>query len=361
MQKNIETNTNKIKQFCDQAKSNEWVSVDTEFLRERTYYAQLCLVQLRTADEVCCVDILNIDDYQPLADLFSDENVLKIFHAARQDVETLLHTFGVLPKPIFDTQLAAAFCGFDMQIAYSALVEQELGIQLASSQARTDWSRRPLSEVQIEYALSDVAYLHDLYSIMRSRLEEQGKLDWFKQETETLYDEDLYLIQPSQAYQRLNGASLRLTAQYAVKLLAGWREEVAQKKDIPRNWVMNDDGLYTLAVKRPNSEQQLRDLRKFNNRFIGKYASQVVALLQDVKPGNEVVWQKVEGLSRQEKSECSSLMAIVKAESEKRNVAQALLATRKDVEKLFRTGDSEKLLQTWRKEVIGEKLFIQLN
>ena len=361
MQKNIVTDNNKIKQFCDQARKTQWVSIDTEFLRERTYYAQLCLVQLRAGDEACCIDILNITDFQPLSELLADESVVKIFHAARQDVETLLHTVGVLPKPIFDTQLAAAFCGCDMQIAYSSLVEQELGIELASSQARTDWSRRPLSDKQIEYALSDVEHLYDLRQIMLEKLHAQGKLDWFEQETQTLYEEQLYLINPAQAYMRLNGSSFKLEAQYIIKILAEWREQIAQKQNIPRNWVMNDDGLYTLAVKQPASEQALRDLRKFSNRFINKYAQQIITLLQNIEVGDTTIWQKVEGLSKQEKSECSRLMKIVRSESEKLGIAQALLATRKDIEKLYRKQHSRKLLETWRKEVIGEKLFIELN
>jgi len=178
------------------------VAVDTEFLREKTYNAKLCLVQLGIGEHQYCIDVLAIDDLSLLVELFSDEKILKLFHAARQDMEVIYQTFNVLPKPIFDTQLASAFCGGDMQQGYGAMVQERTGVELAKTQSRTDWTRRPLSAEQIEYAGDDVAHLEELYRQTHKLLEENQRLDWYHNEIESYYELDKYIIDPTLAYKR---------------------------------------------------------------------------------------------------------------------------------------------------------------
>jgi len=302
------------------------VSVDTEFLREKTYNAKLCLVQLGIDEHQYCIDVLAIDDLSLLVSLFADERVLKLFHAARQDLEVILQTLGVIPKPIFDTQLAAAFCGSDMQIGYGGLVLDRLDIDLPKTQSRTDWTRRPLTDEQIEYAGDDVAHLHALYEIALAELKDANKLDWFLTEIETYYDESKYIIDPALAYKRLSGGGLRIHQQYVLKALAQWREEVAQKRDIPRTWVLRDDKLYDLATKRPKTESEIK------------------------------IWRKVEPLTKEEKAVCNKLMKKVAGFAKEHDIAQALLGTRRDIESLYRNRSSKKLLKGWREELVGRPL-----
>ena len=332
------------------------VSVDTEFLREKTYNAKLCLVQLGIDEHQYCIDVLAIDDLSLLISLFADENVLKLFHAARQDLEVILQTLGIMPKPIFDTQLAAAFCGSDMQIGYGGLVLDRLEIDLPKSQSRTDWTRRPLTNEQIEYAGDDVAHLNALYQMALAELEKGNKLDWYLAEIETYYDESKYIIDPTLAYKRLSGGGLRIQQQYVLKALAQWREEVAQKRDIPRTWVLRDDKLFDLATKRPKTESDIVEMAVFGRKSVKYFAPETAKLIANVDVGEDKIWRKIDPLSKEEKSFCSKLMKKVAAYSQEYEVAQALLGTRRDIESLYRNRSSKKLLKGWRKELVGQPL-----
>lgn len=332
------------------------VSVDTEFLREKTYNAKLCLMQIGVGVNQYCIDVLQIEDLSVLKALMACEKVTKLFHAARQDMEVIVQTLGVLPKPIFDTQLAAAFCGADMQVGYGALVAEVTGIELPKSQSRTDWTKRPLSADQVKYAGEDVAYLEALYEQATKELKAQNKEAWFNSEIEHLYDEALYLIDPSLAYKRLNGGMLKLKHQYRLQALANWREQMAQSRDIPRTWIMRDDKLYELAQSTAKSVDQIIELGVFGKKSASRLAPQVLSVLREVKTGDEKIWRRVEPLSKAEKSLCSQLMQTLSSLSSSSNIAQALLGTRKDVESLFRNRQSKKLLRGWRKELVGEPL-----
>lgn len=336
------------------------VAVDTEFLREKTYNAKLCLVQLGIGQDQYCIDVLAIDDLSLLAEMFANENILKLLHAARQDMEVIYQTFNVLPKPIFDTQLAAAFCGADMQIGYSAMVEERLGIELPKSQARTDWTRRPLSEEQVQYAGDDVAHLEELYRGELSNLEQSNKLEWYQQELQSYYEPGMYVIDPALAYQRLNGGSLKIAQQYTLKALAQWREEMAQTRDIPRSWVLRDDKLFDLAIKRPKKAEDVIEMNVLGRKSAHRLAPKVANVIASTTVGEERIWRKVEPLTKQQKSQCSKLMKELAAFSQQHNVAQALMGTRKDVESLYRHRQSKKLMNGWRKGMVGEPLLASL-
>lgn len=332
------------------------IAVDTEFLREKTYSAKLCLVQLGIGDDQYCVDVLAIDDLSLLVELLANERITKLFHAARQDMEVIYQTLEVMPKPIFDTQLAAAFCGLDMQIGYGALVEEQLGVELEKSQSRTDWTKRPLSEAQIKYAGDDVAYLYALYEKALNYLQESNKVDWYLEEIDSYYDPSLYIIEPALAYKRLSGGSLQLDQQYTLQALAEWREAAAQKRNIPRTWVLRDDRLFDLAVRRPRSAQEVTALGIFNKKSSNYLATEAAQLIASVDVGDKALWNKVEPLSKQEKGICSSMMKELKKLAESKTIAQALLGTRRDIESLYRHRQSEKLLTGWRKNIVGQPL-----
>lgn len=340
-------------QLIDQ---NTVMAVDTEFLREKTYNARLCLLQLGIGDDQYCIDVLAIDDLSSLVELFTAPSVLKLLHAARQDMEVLWQTMGVLPKPVFDTQLAAAFCGMDLQIGHTALVEELLGITLSKSQARTDWSRRPLSQEQIDYAAEDVTYLSELHQIFVNKLQQADKLDWFEQEIVELYDIDKYEIEPAKAYQRLSGGSLNLLQQYTLKALAEWRETMAQKRDIPRSWVLRDDRLYELATRRPTSESVIKEMSVFGRKSAHRLAPQAAKLIAKVEAQSEPLWKRSDPLDKEQKARIGQMMAKLKDLAAEHNVAQGLLATRRDLEKLYRDQSSKKLLNGWRKTLVGEPL-----
>ena len=339
------------------------VAVDTEFFREKTYSAKLCLVQLGIADDQYCIDVLAIKDLSALTRLFADEKVLKLLHAARQDMEVIVQTLEVMPKPIFDTQVAAAFAGQDMQIGYSALVQDRLGIELPKSQARTDWTRRPLSAVQVQYAGDDVAHLAILYQELLQHLEEQSKTEWYQQEIESYYDIEKYNMDPAQAYRRLSGGGLKTAQQYTLKALAEWREETAQRKDIPRTWVLRDDALFDLACRRPKSVEEVIEMNVFGRKSANRLAPMAVKLIEEVEVGEERLWNRVEPLTKPEKKFISELMKQVSAFAEQHQIAQALIATRRDIECLYRDGESTKLLAGWRAEIVGQPLleYIQAN
>lgn len=339
--------------LCDQGGV---VAVDTEFLREKTYNAKLCLVQLGIGEHQYCIDVLQIPDTSSLVQLFKAPNVLKLFHAARQDLEVILQTLDVLPKPIFDTQLAAAFCGADMQIGYGGLVQEVTGIELPKTQSRTDWTRRPLSSEQIKYAGEDVAYLEALYDSSLEQLRQQNKFEWYQAELESYYDESLYLIDPETAYKRMSGGMLKIKQQYLLKALANWRESAAQERDIPRTWVIRDDKLYDLVQANVKSEQEIIDLGVFGRRSASYLAPQAMDIIRKTKTGEQMVWRKVEPLTKPQKSLCSSMMRELSALSSEHGVAQALLGTRKDVESLYRNRQSKKLLRGWRESVVGQPL-----
>lgn len=332
------------------------VAVDTEFLREKTYNAQLCLVQLGIGEHQYCIDVLAIDDLSLLIDLFENEHVLKLFHAARQDLEVIYQTLGVLPKPIFDTQLASAFLGSDMQIGYGALVLERLDIELPKTQSRTNWTRRPLSPEQIEYAGDDVAYLETLYFQALQDLKAANKLAWYETELETYYQLDKYQIDPTQAYKRLSGGGLRIEHQYNLKDLAEWREQTAIKKNIPRTWVMRDDKLYELACSNAKNDEDIKKLGVFGRKSVVYMAPKALAVMQNVKTGQDRLWRKTEPLSKEEKRLCNLMMKDLAKIADAQKIAQALLATRRDIENLFRYRQSKKLLNGWREAIVGERL-----
>ena len=256
----IITTTSDLKKLCTRWAKAEYITVDTEFVRTRTYYAILCLIQVADKDGAVAIDTRAPDlDLGPFYKLMKDENVVKVFHAARQDVEIFYHDKGgVIPHPLFDTQIAAMVCGYGEQAGYETLVNSIVGKSIDKSQRFTDWSKRPLSDRQLEYALSDVTYLRQIYETLKKKIEGAGRLSWVNEEMDVLTSSSTYENHPENAWKRLKVKSTNQRFLAQVQALAAFRETEAQTLNVPRNRVMDDKSLLQLAAHAPHSDKELR-------------------------------------------------------------------------------------------------------
>ena len=257
------TDTKTLKSHCETLAKHPYITVDTEFLRDKTYYARLCLVQLcaKGMDPVAVDPLANGIDLQPLFDLMADTSTIKVFHAARQDLEIFFQICGALPTPLFDTQVAAMVCGYGDQIGYLNLVKDVCGIALDKGAQFTDWSRRPLSEKQLSYALDDVTYLRDAYESLAKRLEQQKRTQWVLQEMEVLNDTRIYEMEPNEAWRRIKVRTNKPKVLGVLKAIAAWREREAQRMNIPRPRVIRDDALADMAIHPPRNRDDLQKMR----------------------------------------------------------------------------------------------------
>jgi ribonuclease D len=347
---------------------SDFIALDTEFMRESTYYPILCLIQAATADSVVIIDPLALNDLQPFWELLDDRKRVKVLHAARQDLEVMSqaprsplppHENGKIPGPIFDTQLAAAFLGHPAQIGYGSLVAERLNHTLAKGHARTDWAKRPLSPEQLEYAADDVRYLVPLYTELRRALIEAGRLEWLEEESGKLEDPSLYRTEPQDAWRRLKGLDrLKPVQRAAAKLLAAWREMKAMKHDRPRGWILPDEGLREIAERVPTSAAQLEGLRLVPAGVLRKNAEELLGIIQQAQRDS----QHEEGYDPPGKPDpdqvarVTKLMSVVRTQAEQMKIAPELLATRRDIEQLVYSGKTQTISSGWRRGVIGERL-----
>ncbi|MFW5641669.1 MAG: ribonuclease D [Roseicyclus sp.] len=357
------TSTDALAAFCRDAAEAPYVTVDTEFLRERTYFAQLCLVQLALpgADDTGAVLVDPLAgglSLEPLYDLFRDPSVVKVFHAARQDLEIFHIEGGVVPAPLFDTQIAAMVCGFGDQVGYETLVRRIAKAPLDKSSRFTDWSRRPLSEAQKTYALADVTHLRQIYEHLAARLEATGRTHWMEEELAALTDASGYVVEPEEAWQRLKlrNASPKLLA--IARELAAFRERMAQEKNIPRNRILKDDALMELVSTRPQtvddlgkSRLLLREARK------GAIAEGLVAAVKRGVETPQADWPRLpRGRDRSALNPALAdlLRVLLKAKAEEAGVAAKLIASSSDLDDIA-SGEREGIWASgWRREVFGE-------
>ncbi len=357
------TTTEELAAFCEEARRQPYVTVDTEFLRERTYYSKLCLVQLAMPGEgeegAVLVDPLAGGlSLEPLYDLFRDEGVVKVFHAARQDLEIFHNEAGVLPRPLFDTQVAAMVCGFGDQAGYETLVRKIARQQLDKSSRFTDWSRRPLSAAQKAYALGDVTHLRVIYEHLDRKLGETGRRKWVEEEIAALLNPETYITRPEDAWKRVKTRTSSPRFLAIVRELARFREEYAQRRNIPRNRVFKDEALLELASTKPGSMQELararlllREARK------GEIAEGILAA---VKAGLAAdVSDLPRPDRRREKPQVNPalidlLRVLLKAKTESSGVAQKLIASAADLEAIAAGARDVPALRGWRRDVFGE-------
>jgi ribonuclease D len=338
------------------------IALDTEFVRERTYYPRLCLIQVAAADRLVLIDPLAIADARALLAPLSDPQRPKLLHAARQDIEALLPLTGTPLAPVFDTQLAAALLGFAAQIGYADLVQQLLGVELVKGHARTDWARRPLSPEQLAYAADDVRYLPALAALLDERLAAAGRRGWMAEESAALTDISLYRVEPAEAWRRLKGLErLPPAGQRAIRALARWREERAMERDLPRGWVLPDAALYEIAQARPRTREDLARLASVPRTTADRAAGEILKALSEAADvpdnliANEAARAGPEQL-RQLKTLQQRLLMIAR----ELGIQQEVLATRRDLAALVRGERELPILAGWRRAVVGEPLLAAL-
>ncbi|GAA6175199.1 ribonuclease D [Sulfitobacter pacificus] len=356
------TTTADLAEFCAQAAKHPYVTVDTEFLRERTYYSKLCLVQLAMpgSDDSNAVLLDPLADgisLEPLYDLFRDTSVVKVFHAARQDLEIFFVDAQVFPEPLFDTQVAAMVCGFGEQVGYETLVRKICHEGVDKSSRFTDWSRRPLSDAQKKYALADVTHLRQIYEFLAEKLEESGRARWVKEELTILTSPDTYITAPQDAWKRVKTRTNSPKFLGIVRELAAFREDYAQKRNIPRNRVYKDDALVELASLKPTNAEELgrarlllREARK------GEIAEGILAgIAKGVKT-------RAEDLPKPDRSReklqvnpalADLLRVLLKAKTEQAGVAAKLIAPASDLDAIAAGMRDVPALKGWRLEVFG--------
>ena len=358
----ILTRTDELAAFCQEAAARPYVTVDTEFLRERTYYAKLCLVQLaypggEDGDAVLVDPLSDGLSLAPLYDLFRDPGVVKVFHAARQDLEIFCVEGDVIPTPLFDTQIAAMVCGFGDQVGYETLVRKIARQQLDKSSRFTDWSRRPLSKAQQTYALADVTHLRVIYEHLAAELDRSGRASWVEEELGALLDPATYRQDPAEAWRRVKTRTTSAKFIAGVIELARFREEYAQTRNVPRNRVFKDDALIELASTKPATLEDLGRsrllLREARRGDIAQGILSAIATARDIPP--EDVPRPRQGGDRAQANPALAdlLRVLLKASCEKAGVAQKLVSSAAELDDIAAGKRNLPALTGWRREVFG--------
>jgi len=353
------TTTDDLIQVCERLSKHPFVTVDTEFLRESTYYPRLCVAQLASTEEAVVVDALAEGiDLAPLFALMADERVIKVFHAARQDIEICWHEANVIPRPLVDTQVAAMVLGYGDSISYDQLVQRITGDSLDKSHRFTDWTRRPLSNAQLAYAVSDVTHLRDVYVKLAADLDGRNRGDWMREEMKVLTSPDTYRLEPEHAWQRLK-TRVRKPRELAVLIeVAAWREREAQTRDVPRGRVLKDDAIADIAVQAPVTIERLGSLRSLPKGF--ERSKWGEAIVEAVKRG---LTRDGKGLPRLDRHRPAPngqaivelLKVLLRMTSERHGVAAKVIATMEDLERIAADDDAEvPALTGWRRELFGE-------
>lgn len=357
----IIVSTEALAAFCERAAQFEFVTVDTEFLRETTYWPRLCLIQVATNDEAVLIDPLAPEiQLAPFFTLLANPNVTKVFHAARQDVEIFVKLTGAVPNNIFDTQIAASVCGFGDSASYDSLVRAICNVELDKSSRFTDWSARPLSDKQLTYALADVTYLRDIYRELKKQVEQTRRWDWVEDELGVLRSIDTYVVQPENAWERLKMKLNRSRDLAAMKVLAEWRERRAQETDQPRSRILKDDVLSELATQRPLTPEAFDKLRAVPRGYgRSSAAAEIITLMKEVealpKSALPPMPERYRGPSP--KGAVGDLIRVLlKSVAEQNAVAARIIATSDEIDALVLDDDADvPALKGWRRRLFGEK------
>ena len=353
--------TETLIKLVEQLRSAPAVGIDTEFMRERTYYARLCLIQIASDDVAAIIDPLTIDDLSPLAELVEDTSVVKIFHAGSQDLEIFYRLLGVATNPVFDTQVAATLAGFQQQVGYGALVREMLDVQLDKGDTYTDWAKRPLSDTQVEYALNDVRYLPEMYRRLVAELDKEGRTAWLAADFGRMQDPATYQVAPQEQWRRVKRISSLNRRQLAVaREVAAWRELEAQHRDMPKRWVIGDESIVEIARRAPSSAADLAAVRGVSDK-VSRAAQK--SILEAVAAGVAVADCDLPTIAKRRRVQgdvdgaVDLMVALVRVRAREHGVAMPLLASRDDLERLA-GGEREAspLLEGWRRSMVGDEL-----
>ncbi len=359
---NLVTTTDALASACQTFARAPFVTVDTEFIRETTFWPELCLVQVASDDLAVLVDPLAPGiSLKPFFDLMADPRVVKVFHAARQDIEIVYKLGGLIPAPLFDTQVAAMVCGFGESIAYDQLVARTTAGRIDKTSRFTDWRRRPLSPEQLEYALADVTYLRDVYRALTKQIEREGRQDWLADEMAVLSDPATYDLHPDDAWKRLKLRVRKPIELQILKEIAAWREREARERDLPRGRILKDDALYEIAQQAPKDEQALGRLRTipkgFERSATGREILAAVARANAVPRADLPPVPRSPQLPEGTAAAVEFLRVLLKIVAEEKGVAARLIGSADDLEQLAWKGENAdvQLLSGWRREIFGER------
>lgn len=346
---------------CEQFSGSQFLCVDTEFHREKTYYPELALIQIASESQAVCIDPLKLPDLQPLLKLLLDASIIKVFHAAQQDIEIFYHHFDTIPQPVFDTQIAATLLGYGDQIGYAALIKDALNIEVDKSQTRTDWMQRPLKQKQLDYAASDVIYLAQAYPLLVSQLNQHQRLDWLDDDFATLSNKNQYHVDVENCWKKVKGHQRLHGQQLAIlQSIASWRETTAQQRNIPKRRIISDDVLIDIARQKTDSIQKILALRSINSSRINK--NDITALATQVEKGlnqNKESWPslpKKPKLTANDDALVDCLTGILKIQAYQHKISHSIIASRKQLEALARGERELPLLSGWRKHHGGKIL-----
>ena len=346
--------------LCSRISQESWIALDTEFLREKTYYPEFCLLQIATPEWVVCVDPIALPDLSTLFEVIDNPAITKVLHSCRQDVEIFHRLTGKVTTPIFDTQIAAPLLGFQENPGYAMLVSSFLNINLSKAHTRTDWSERPLSEAQIQYAADDVIYLCKIYKVMCQQLEELERIDWLDKDFELLNNPELYQISPSNAWLKVKGKN-RLTGKQLsiIQRLTEWREKTAQLENRPKNWLIRDDLLLELAKLQPETVDELAKVRSINERSVRRYGKVICQLINEAKTCAPIPLEdngKSAKKTQKQEAVLDVLTAVVRMRADENSINPMILASRKELEKLLFDEADNPVLSGWRYSMVGKEL-----
>ena len=349
-----------LAEFCAILGETGYCAIDTEFIRESTYYPELALIQIAGGKRLACVDPLAISDFAPLAESLVKQDLLKVFHSSSQDLEILYQKFGTVPSPVFDTQLAAAVLGYNHQISYAELVQQVTGTTLDKKHTRANWLRRPLTKDELDYAMDDVRYLLAVYEELSRKLESTGRGSWIERDLRAMSDPQNYQVDKAQLWRRLKGVSkLKGEKLQIASELCQWREELAQHQNRPRRWIAKDDALIEIARQKPGDFEALSQIPELNDKTARRHGDrllQIIAHAAQVDPAQWPQHDKLKSLSKQQLALGDCLMALCRMIADQNQIALATLATRKDIDNLILNYKSSRLTQGWRFSMAGEQL-----
>lgn len=350
-----------LAKLCEQIKKEPWLALDTEFLREKTYYPKFCLLQIATPEWVACIDPIALPKLDDLFEAIYNPAIVKVFHSCRQDLEIFHQWTGKLPGPIFDTQIAAPLLGFQDNPGYAMLVSSLLSVNLNKAHTRADWSKRPLTEAEIEYAADDVIYLCQIYQIMVQKLTELGRIDWLKHDFAELTNPAIYQVDPEKAWFKIKGKNKLTGKQLSIiQTLAQWREKTAQAEDRPKSWLLRDELLFDLAKLQPETVAELANVRGINERAVNRYGKELCQLITDAKNRAPLPLHEKDRPAKknqQEEAILDILTALVRVRAEENALNPTILASRKDLEELLFNDDEDcPLLHGWRFTMAGREL-----
>ena len=346
--------------FCDALATVSYCAIDTEFIRESTYYPELALIQIASEDRLGCIDPLAIDDLGPLAGLLAREDLLKVFHSPSQDLEILYQKFGRVPAPVFDTQLAAAVLGYNHQVSYADLVQQVTGVQLEKKHTRANWTRRPLSRDELDYAMDDVRYLLAVYRELDQRLEAGRRRGWIEKDLRAMTDPANYEVDQENLWKRLRGVQkLKGERLKIASDLCRWREQLAQRQNRPRRWIAKDDAIVELARQKPADIQSLSRIPELGDKTVKRHGEKLLRIIKEAARSDPAQWPRHDRANNLDNGQMAlgdCLMALCRVIAEENDIALATLATRKDIDNLISNQKSSRLTQGWRFAMAGERL-----